>query len=1205
MPILRLTQSELSPEQFRVEAALEIDGSRQIASADLTFAVTEQEREDLRWYLEDYLQHVAEPAPTIAARIEHRINTLGRDLFEALFHANDDTRDLWAAIRGRLNDTRVEIVTDTRAAATVPWELIRDPKNDVALALRASSFVRAAHQTAQRPPHRETGTGPIRILLVICRPSGGEDVPFRSVASRLIKGLTTSGRAAFALDVLRPATFEELGKVLRNARDEGTPYHVVHFDGHGAFHESNHGNGTAELSRLLLSPLRSGSHGYLLFENPDVDENMQLVDGPALGQLLAETDVPVLVLNACRSAHAEPPATPDRNTAIPDVHAEVRAFGSLAQEVIDAGVASVVAMQYNVYVVTAAQFVADLYESLARGQKLGEAVTLGRKQLAAKPLREIAYEPRRLQDWMVPIIFEAESVALFPQRPKEMELTFIVTANAAAPSSSALPRQVEKTPDAGFFGRDETLLALDRAFDTQRIVLLHAYAGNGKTSTAAEFARWYHLTGGIDGPVLFTSFEQYKTLPQALNETIGLAFDAALQQRGIHWLTLTEEKRVALALDIMSQVPVLWIWDNVEPIAGFPAGKPSAWKATEQEELADFLRAAAQTKAKILVTSRRDERGWLGDLPARIAVPPMPMQERVQLARAIADKHRRRLTEVEDWMPLLRFTRGNPLTITVLVGQALRDGLRSRAQVEAFVARLRVGEAVFDDEAEEGREKSLGASLSYGFGTFSEAEQRQLALLHHFQGFVDVDVLLVMGDARNEWHLEELRALTRKNALALLDRAAEIGLLTPHGGGYYDIHPALPWFFKSHFEMYYGSTTISDDSPALRATLTFVDAMGDLAQHYSRTYSDGDRAIISILSAEEPNLLHARRLALEYDWWMPLLKVTVGLHTLLENTGRRSEWKDLVNEMLPHYIHPVTGDPLTGREDGWDQITTYRVRIANAARQWNDAERLQRATVDRVRERTRLALSVPPAELTEKQRFDIRSLSAALSDLGRILREQMKAESLVAEEEAYEMALRIEDQHSAATYAYNVGRAYHHIPEIRDLDLAEQWYRRSLEMNDDRDFMGRSHCDAQLGWIALDRFEEARSAERGEAELLAHLNNALRLYLSALHLLPEHDAIDLGIVHNQLGAVYAHAFDFDRALAHWRESIRYKEKSGDVYSAAHTRFNVAIALTAAEQFGDARHYAEAALRDYQSYGEWAAQDILRTQELLSRIEHNP
>jgi len=35
-------------------------------------------------------------------------------------------------------------------------------------------------------------------------------------------------------------------------------------------------------------------------------------------------------------------------------------------------------------------------------------------------------------------------------------------------------------PDVGFFGRDETILALDRAFDTQSVVLLNAYAGSAR-----------------------------------------------------------------------------------------------------------------------------------------------------------------------------------------------------------------------------------------------------------------------------------------------------------------------------------------------------------------------------------------------------------------------------------------------------------------------------------------------------------------------------------------------------------------------------------------------------------------------------------------------------------------------------------------------------------------------------------------------------
>jgi len=40
---------------------------------------------------------------------------------------------------------------------------------------------------------------------------------------------------------------------------------------------------------------------------------------------------------------------------------------------------------------------------------------------------------------------------------------------------------------------------------------------SGKTTAAAEFARWYSETGGIEGPVLFTSFEQHQPLARVLD----------------------------------------------------------------------------------------------------------------------------------------------------------------------------------------------------------------------------------------------------------------------------------------------------------------------------------------------------------------------------------------------------------------------------------------------------------------------------------------------------------------------------------------------------------------------------------------------------------------------------------------------------------------------------------------------------------------
>ena len=205
-----------------------------------------------------------------------------------------------------------------------------------------------------------------------------------------------------------------------------------------------------------------------------------------MGKLLYETNTPVLVLNACRSAHAEAPPEPETAAVGSDAaHAQIDAYGSLAQEVIDAGVTGVVAMRYNVYVVTASQFIADMYTALLQGHSLGAAVTLGRKQLAEKPMREIAYQPRRLEDWCVPIVYEALPTVLFPKREDGPDLSITVETDGASTEAGALDKELPRPPDVGFFGRDETLLALDRAFDSQQVVLLHAYAGSGKTATAA------------------------------------------------------------------------------------------------------------------------------------------------------------------------------------------------------------------------------------------------------------------------------------------------------------------------------------------------------------------------------------------------------------------------------------------------------------------------------------------------------------------------------------------------------------------------------------------------------------------------------------------------------------------------------------------------------------------------------------------------
>ncbi len=180
------------------------------------------------------------------------------------------------------------------------------------------------------------------------------------------------------------------------------------------------------------------------------------------------------------------------------------------------------------------------------------------------------------------------------------------------------------------------------------------------------------------------------------------------------------------------------------------------------------------------------------------------MRESLQLAAALAPRRGRSLAGA-DWRPLLRYAAGNPLTITVLVGQALRGNLTTTESIENFAL---------------GRTRSLAASLSYGFAqAFTEAERAQLAVLHLFRDTADVVILCGMGDpeAAGEDAVPELAGLNREAGIALLDRAADIGLLAPLGGGYYQIHPALPWYFTALYTSSYGSPASPAAQRAARA----------------------------------------------------------------------------------------------------------------------------------------------------------------------------------------------------------------------------------------------------------------------------------------------------------------------------------------------------------------------------------------------------
>jgi hypothetical protein len=319
-------------------------------------------------------------------------------------------------------------------------------------------------------------------------------------------------------------------------------------------------------------------------------------------------------------------------------------------------------------------------------------------------------------------------------------------------------------------------------------------------------------------------------------------------------------------------------------------------------------------------------------------------------------------------------------------------------------------------------------------------------------------------------------------------------------------------------------------------------------------------------------------------------------------TWYRAAWRRLVNDVVPDFVDPASGGPFAGREDDWSFVTEYRVRLAREERNWVEAERLQRILVDWCRQLAQPALAVAPDRWDGRQQHAIRQLGTSLQGLGQIQREQGRPTCAATYREALDLAGAAGDTVGQANNAFNLGHAYKEIAALRNLDEAERWYRMSLDLHAPDDGLGRARCVGQLGAVAYDRFEDAKTAKRPREELSRHLTEAARRYEQALEMIPATAVPERGIAHNELGVIYSEAGDIDRALHHYQQDIRYCEQTGDIFGAGQTRKNVALTLLNAGRLSDARAYAEAALANFRTFGDRAADRTQKTERLIADID---
>ena len=97
------------------------DGAaRRVAVAEVTDLSDDRDAERIRWYLEDYAEFPADPAPLIAREAENLLAQTGAKLFAHVF-SSADAAGIWERVRDRLFEVRVEVDTDPGAGPGLAW----------------------------------------------------------------------------------------------------------------------------------------------------------------------------------------------------------------------------------------------------------------------------------------------------------------------------------------------------------------------------------------------------------------------------------------------------------------------------------------------------------------------------------------------------------------------------------------------------------------------------------------------------------------------------------------------------------------------------------------------------------------------------------------------------------------------------------------------------------------------------------------------------------------------------------------------------------------------------------------------------------------------------------------------------------------------------------------------------------------------------
>ncbi|MEO2005561.1 MAG: CHAT domain-containing protein, partial [Candidatus Poribacteria bacterium] len=949
--------------------------------ADLPKGLSVAEREELAWYLEEFLAFPYGAEMERAGRVEAKMEEWGGELRAALFGKGRGAKILALAAENGYSQRDLCVTSDDVQFLARPWELLHDEvKNYLAFAFRGLYRTRAT-EAEPAGAHLDSGE-PFRVLLVVCRPYGEKDVPYGAVSRPMLDALRPL-RSEIELDVLRPPTFDALLTTLQSRQ-----YHLVHFDGHGAFPARRGG---------MTSMSLGAPEGLLVFE--DDKGKPDPVSADRLEAVLQQSRVPFWVLNACQSAMV----------------GDNDAIASVASRLTQAGAHAVVAMSHSVYKDAAGIFVGAFYASLARHATMSGAVGAGRRAMHANQQRDSVVGKLKLSDWIVPALYQqTKTVTPIPETVGETSVE--------ADDYEVVRERVERlcpAGDYGFIGRDYDIQRIERVLyqKNRHVVTINGIGGTGKTELANGFARWYSETGGCPGGVFRAEFGDGTDFARVMASVFGYGTDHSAR---------TDEEQWTRLVGYLTENACLLVWDNFETVAGYSTDAEGAAQLVQpatSDEQAQFKRLVKDLRGgltRVLITTRKSDERWLGAAAQKVEIKGLVQRDRIELASSILDTVERTVDDFatdQAFATLLDMLGGHPRSMEVVL--SLLETKQPAAVIASLEHETREGNGLED------------ASLEVAFNSLSEESRTHLPFLGLFVSRVHCGVLAWFvhhGDSQQKAYEKLVGASPDADGWArILDEATRHGLVRRIADAQYALHPTLPVFLRRRLR----DEISGEGVEALNTEFTrFYAAFAD---HYFEGVERADIAAIAAVATEEANLLRALSLSLGGvpDWGFAAAVLPI-LADFYDKRGRGPERVALLARGFGAVGREAPEETEEERRDFWRSLAGRTARVAYGRADYTEAERLYRVFLTTLDE-------------TEGS-DDEPNVAVAYHQLGIVAQDR---HDYAGAETWFRKALEIEErlglEAGAATDYHQLGIL---AQERQDYAGAETWFRKALDISE-------------------------------------------------------------------------------------------------------------------------------------------------------------